>query len=100
MSGTQAENDPFFIEDYKVVISRGITSDVTITYPDFTNGIITSQDTAIKEFFGEAAALGKFGPVATLGLASGVAFDVLEGIIGPRDAHRRQPEAERRDHPS
>ena len=55
---------------------------MTITYPDLINGVIISQDATIKEFFDEAAVLGRFGPVFGLGLASGVAFDVMEGIIG------------------
>lgn len=45
-------------------------------------GLSQRKTTPLKRFFGEAAATASFGAVSKLGIASGVAFDVMEGIIG------------------
>ena len=83
MSGTETQADPFVIKEFpKVVISPGVTVDVSITDPDLINGIITAQGSAIKAVLGEATVTASFGAVSKLGIASGVAFDVIDGIIG------------------
>ena len=72
-------NDPFNIYEYTIT---GTSLQITVTDPDLINGIIALQDSAIKAVLGDVAATASFGAVSKLGIASGVAFDVLEGIIG------------------
>lgn len=79
MSGTLTENDPFNIYQYTI---SGTSLQITVTSPDLINSIIALQDTSIEAVLGKVAVTASFGAVSKLNIASGVAFDVMEGIIG------------------
>ena len=51
------------------------------------NGVITAQGSAIKAVLGKVAVTASFGAVSKLGIASGVAFDVLEA--GPESIRNK-----------
>ena len=69
----------FNIYQYTIL---GTILQITVTSPDLINDIITLQDSSIEAVLGKVAVTASFGAVGKLNLASTVAFDVMEGIIG------------------